>query len=409
MIERAAGLRTSHMFIAWLGMLTAAAIAGLYGAYVVVTQGLVVTGMNNMVLWGLWIVADLSFIALSAGAFTVSVIIYVFRIEKFYALGRLAVFIGLIGYTMTLLTLVLDIGRPERFWFPLVYWNPSSVMLEIFWCIAMYTAVLTGEFLPAAAETHPLRRVPLLPTLAKAVRAAMPGLVVAGAVFSLLHQSSLGAFYGILVGRPLWAGTNMALLFLISAIAAGPSMTMFAILATSQLTRREIVPKALLSDMGKIVGGILVLYLLLKVWTIVSTSWNPVPSRGELLDLLASTPYSWSSWGLEVVAGTIVPAAIFLVPRLRQSTKALFVASGLVVLGLVANRWTVTMTGLMAYDFPPVSWVRGAGLPSLTVVLGPYVPTWPEWVTLAGVLAFGLLVYSLGIKYFPIVQTRKQD
>lgn len=54
----------SHLLTVWTGLLLALALFGLYGAYVVITQGLIVTGMNNMVVWGLWIAADLSFISL---------------------------------------------------------------------------------------------------------------------------------------------------------------------------------------------------------------------------------------------------------------------------------------------------------------------------------------------------------
>ncbi len=393
----------------WLAVLAIIAISGLYGGYVVITEGLIVTGMNNMVVWGLWIAADLSFVALSAGAFTLSAIIYVFRMEKFRDIGRLAVFIGLIGNTLTMLTLVLDIGRPERFWFPILYWNQTSVLLEVFWCITMYTAVLTGEFIPTAAESPRIRRIPLVVPLAKVLHSAMPALAVAGAVFSLLHQSSLGALYGVVAGRPAWYGVDMPFLFLTSAMAAGPSLTIFASAITSRLTRREIVQPSHLASLAKIVGGILTIYLLLKLWNTLSGGMSSSPSKNSLFQLLAGTSYAWSVWGLEIALGATVPAAIFLVPMLRRSTKALFIASGLVVMGVIANRWNVTIAGQIAYDFTPISYAKGAPLPPFSSFLGTYIPAWPEWITVAGAVAFGLLVYSIGVKYLPVLPSKSKD
>ncbi len=72
---------------------------GLTAAILVFWNGLVVTNMNDTVPWGLWITIDLSSIALGAGAFTLSAIVYIFGIKRFQPIVRLAVFVGFIGYT----------------------------------------------------------------------------------------------------------------------------------------------------------------------------------------------------------------------------------------------------------------------------------------------------------------------
>ena len=75
---------------------------------------------------------------------------------------RLAVFVGFIGYTSALLTLVMDIGRPDRFWHPWVYWNIHSVLWEITWCITIYLTIMLLEFLPVIAELQVLRSLALV-------------------------------------------------------------------------------------------------------------------------------------------------------------------------------------------------------------------------------------------------------
>lgn len=394
----------SMKLFAWMSLLSVLVVWGFYSGYVVLTQGLIVTGMSNSVVWGLWIAADFSFISLSAGAFTVSALIYVFHLDKFKGVGRLAVFIGLIGYTITMLTLVLDVGRPERFYFPLLYWNNSSVLLEIFWCVSLYAAVLVGEFAPTVTEAGRLGRSRVMASITKGLRWATPALAAAGAVFSTLHQSSLGALYGVLVARPLWNSALMPFLFLLSAIPAGLSMTVLAAMLTSRFMNKEVVSKAALSDLGKIAGISLLVYIAMYAWNYVSATSSP--ATAGLLAALSGTPYPYVSFGLELVLGAVAPAIIFLVPRLRRSGKALFVAASLVVVGLVADRWDITMVGQLANDAPPVSYVRGGDLPVFGIHLASYIPTWPEWVSVLGAVALGLLVFTLGVKYFKILPSK---
>ena len=99
---------------------------GLWGAYHVLRYGLEVTNLSDQVPWGLWITHDLSAIGLGAGAFAFSAIAYLLRFTEFKQISRAAVYIGFIGYTSAMIALALDIGRPDRFYHPLIFWNVHS-------------------------------------------------------------------------------------------------------------------------------------------------------------------------------------------------------------------------------------------------------------------------------------------
>jgi len=144
--------------LAWFGLVGILVLIGITAAIMVFWNGLVITNMNDTVPWGLWITIDLSSIALGAGAFTLSAIVYIFGIKRFQPIIRLAVYVGFIGYTSALLTLVMDIGRPDRFWHPWVYWNVHSVLWEITWCITIYLTIILLEFLPVIAEARSFDR-----------------------------------------------------------------------------------------------------------------------------------------------------------------------------------------------------------------------------------------------------------
>ncbi|OQY94134.1 MAG: hypothetical protein B6D39_01980, partial [Anaerolineae bacterium UTCFX2] len=85
--------------IAWFMLIGVLLLIGAFSAFRVFSQGLVVTNMNNTVPWGLWITIDLSSIALGAGAFTLSAIVYLMGLKNFQPIIRLAIYIGFIGYT----------------------------------------------------------------------------------------------------------------------------------------------------------------------------------------------------------------------------------------------------------------------------------------------------------------------
>src|SRR5210317_1930556 len=100
----------------WIVGLSLVMVTGLAAAVVVFTKGLVVTNLTDLVPWGLWIAIDLSSIALGAGAFMLSAAVYLLGLKRLQPVARTAVFVGLIGYSMAMMMLLLDIGRPDRFW-----------------------------------------------------------------------------------------------------------------------------------------------------------------------------------------------------------------------------------------------------------------------------------------------------
>src|SRR3972149_4532377 len=200
-------------FLAWIAFLAVLILIGLVAAAEVLLKGLEVTNLTDAVPWGLWITIDLSAIALGAGAFTLSAVVYLFGLKRFQSVVRLAVFIGVIGYTTALLTLVMDIGRPDRFWHPWVYWNVHSVLWEITWCITIYLLVLIVEFAPVLVDLPFFGRWPLLRRIGPRIPAAAPALALAGLLTSLCPQASPGSSSGMLRPRPGWLKPSMPIMF----------------------------------------------------------------------------------------------------------------------------------------------------------------------------------------------------
>jgi Ni/Fe-hydrogenase subunit HybB-like protein len=386
-----------HPLFLWLIILGLMLIAGIYAMAQVLIHGLQVTGLSDQVPWGLWITLDLSSIALGAGAFTFSAAVYLFRIKRMEPLARAAVFIGFLGYTSAMIALAMDIGRPDRFWHPLVFWNVHSVLWEITWCVILYSTVLVMEVLPVIFESRFFDRWPWLRKFGHQIHRLTPILALLGMGLSLLHQSSLGATYGVLTGRAIWFKPSIPVMFIISAVAGGVALTLLATIITAHIRQRELIPEDTKRQVARFIGYVLLAYIYIKLWDWAATSYySHTPGTTSAIERLrATTPYTTTFWGLEVFLGGLIPAFLLLYQPSRRSDRALIIALSLIVLGVVVNRWNVTLSGLVV----PPDWSPGV---LGSVVAASYFPTAIEILVAVGVLAYGLLGFTLGARYLPL-------
>ena len=390
-------------FLAWIAFLAVLILIGLVAAAEVLLKGLEVTNLTDAVPWGLWITIDLSAIALGAGAFTLSAVVYLFGLKRFRSIVRLAVFIGFIGYTTALLTLVMDIGRPDRFWHPWVYWNVHSVLWEIRMAITIYTAILVIEFAPVIAELRWFARYSVPRRIAHSIHRATPVMAVTGMLISLIHQSSLGATYGILRSRPIWFKPSMPIMFVISAIAVGPAVAMAASYVVEWVTGRRAVPHDILNTIARFSGFGLLLYAYIKLWDLAAVSYyGRSPATSQALFLLnQQTPYGFGFWVGEMILGIVIPVILFLVPRFRRNPFNLVLGAGLAMLGVVFNRWNVTVSGLVV----PLAYSPGTLVQAQPQ---PYVPNLVEWGVAMGVVGYALLAFTLGVRFLPLFSERRK-
>jgi molybdopterin-containing oxidoreductase family membrane subunit len=389
--------RTSRTFWLWVFLLIVPLAVGVATAVYTLINGLQVTGLNDRVPWGLWITQDLSAIAMGAGAFTFSAAVYLFRIKRLEPLARPAVFVGFLGYTSAMLALAMDIGRPDRFWHPLVYWNVHSVLWEVTICVILYSTVLVLEFLPILFETRWFANWPRLRRFGHNIHKLTPFFALVGMGLSLLHQSSLGATYGVLSGRAIWYKPSMPIMFILSAIAGGMAMTLAITLVVGWLKGRRLITEEVQREVARFIGYVLLFYLYIKLWDWAATSYysyNPGVME-SLARLQATTPYTLTFWWMEILLGGFLPAALLLVPRFRADHRLLLAGLVLIVMGVTVNRWNVTLSGLVV----PPQWSPGV---LGSVVAAPYFPTLPELLIATGIVAYGLLALTLGIRYLPI-------
>jgi len=350
-----------------------------------------VTNLNDQYPWGLWIGVDVAAgVALAAGGFTSATLAHIMHRDEFHIITRPALLTAMLGYSFVAFGVCVDIGRWYYIWHPMIYWNPNSALFEVGICVTIYLNVLYIEFLPLVTERF-IGRIDLpglLKQLNKPVDAMLRFMdrtlgktmfifVIAGTLLSTLHQSSLGTLM-IIAGQkihPLWQTPLLPLLFFLSAVSVGFPMVIFEslIAARSFGLKPEM---QVLSKLAHYISPLIGVYLLFKIGDMfVRQSFVHLQTLGIesvmfILELLLF----------------IAPFFMLLFRRVVNSPRLLFVASSLVIAGVVINR---VNNFIIAYH-PPYA-------------TKPYFPSFGELSVTIGFIALLTLLYRAFVMIFPVI------
>jgi Ni/Fe-hydrogenase subunit HybB-like protein len=351
--------------------------AGAIAAIARFTLGLgATTNLTDEFPWGLWIGFDFLGIGLAAAGFTIVAAVHLFHADDYEPIVRPAILTAFIGYMLVVLVLVIDLGRPDHFWHPLVMWNPHSVMFEITWCVILYTTVLSLEFAPIVLEKFhmhaPIRWIHNF---------SLPFMIL-GVLLSTLHQSSFGSLYLIVPNRlhPLWYSPLLPVMFFISCIASGVSMVILETLILSR-NGRKLLPMTLRANLAKITAVALAVYLVVR--------FQDLLGRGGWQYMSTFTYHSIAFWA-EILIGFVIPLGLLLFPRVRNSRQGLYTATLMVLTGFAANRMNTAITGMEHW-------------PDRT-----YFPSTIEVLIMLGIAAIGFSAFYLISSYFPIFEEAKE-
>jgi len=382
-------------WLIWLCVMGIILLAGAVAGILIFWKGLVITNLTDLVPWGLWITIDLSSIALSAGAFSLCAGVYLFGLKRYQPIARTATFVGLIGYTMAMLALLLDIGRPDRFWHALVYWNEHSLLWEVTMCVMLYLTVLVFEAMPIFANLEWFhKRFSKLAHIMEGTHQYAPILAIIGLGLSSLHQSSLGATYGVIKARPFWFKPEMSVLFMLSAIVGGISMTLFASMLANRLTKKAKVNDALIERVAQFVGYLLIGYFYFRAWDALAQTYTYDPGRSEALHVMTKGALAFNFWIGEMLLGTIIPMFLLLYKPTRMNPFWRMLGLFLVAAGVVAFRWDTNISGfLVVMPF----------VPGQAIAYTSYFPSLVEILSGGAIIAYGLTAFSLGVKYLRVV------
>ena len=323
-----------------------------------------VTNLNQEYPWGLWIGFDvITGVAFAGGAYVVTFMVYILRMEKYHPIVRVVVLNGFLAYVFYAGALLLDLGRPWNVINPVIgnSFGVSSVLFLVAWHFMLYMIAEFIEFSPAVAEWLGWRRIH------KLLGALTLGAVIFGITLSTLHQSGLGALYLMAKGKvhPLWYSEFIPVLFFVSSIFAGLSMVIFEGTLSHRAFHARLTAEhrrghdSIQLGLARICAGAMFVYLFLQALVFL---------HGRRWEYMGT---GWGAWYLLELGGFVVLPMLLFTRATRTGRASLVRAAAVLALaGIVLNRLNISVIAFKWYEA-----VR-------------YVPSWMEIaVTLAVVLA----------------------
>ncbi len=384
-------------------------LVGVFGWYGRLVDGHLDANYGSTIPWGLWIAAYIYFIGLSAGAFLISALVYVFGVKRLESIGRVALFTALVTLFLALLAVWADIGRMERFWHVFAYPNFRSPMAWMIWLYTVYFLLVATELwlvvradlvagaAGSGARARLYRALSLgskdaSPERAERDRRSVRILALVGIPLAIMFHGGVGALFGVVAARPAWNSGIFPILFLVSALASGAALLTLVSAIFQDGWRRN---RATLEMLGHIVLGLLVLDLVFQASEFLVAAYGQVPGHIEGLKLIFTGPYWWVFWGWQLALGTIVPI-VLLSTKTRHNPRWVAIASLFVAVGFIGLRLNIVIPALAVEEIDGLS--DAIASPRFDTT---YFPSAMEWALTAGIVGLGLLLFGLGERFLP--------
>lgn len=369
---------------AWTVWITALAIGLLIGLASFVYQwssGLGVTGLSNTITWGMYIVAFMFLIGVSAGGLIVVAGAELADSHRFEHINRLALVCSVAAVATAAGTILPDLGRPQRAWKMLVQPHFTSPLV---WDMAVLTAYLAIGLI----DLWILTRVPV-------PRKKLRVMAIISLPVAILVHSVTAWIFGLLVARPFWNTPLLAPLFISSALVSGASLVVIVGYVVERVSSFR-VGEGVYSGLRRLLLWFVAVDVFLLFTEVMTTFVSGEPEHRNQLDILLTgrlAPVFWS----EIILGVAVPV-VLLLTRAARRPKVLAFASALLMLGVFAKRINI----LFAAEFEPLVGLEPGipggrpGQPFRPDEI--YFPTWVEGGVLLGMAAFFFTVLTIGIQ-----------
>ncbi|HET9489237.1 MAG TPA: NrfD/PsrC family molybdoenzyme membrane anchor subunit [Methylomirabilota bacterium] len=369
--------RGGRVYWTWVGALGVVILTGLLFYARQLDQGLITSGMSDQVSWGVYIANFTYLVGIAAAAVMLVIPAYVFHREDVKHVVLIGEGIAVAAVIMSILFVVVDLGRPERMW----HMIPLLGRLHFPESLLAWDVVVLGGYL-LLSVTIPFYmlfnryqgREPRLNVYFPAILVSIAWAISIHTVTAFLFSSN--------VARPYWHTAVLGPRFLASAFTSGPALIVLALQVIVRQTPFKIQASViqLMTLMATVALQINLFLLGAELFTDFYFRTEEVTAATYLyLGLDGANrlvPWIWSAIVLQVVAATILT-----LHPLRRRRAAASIACVLAIVGV----WIEKGMGLVIPGFVPTP---------LGEVFE-YTPSWAEVFVSLGIWALGMLVFTL--------------
>ena len=400
----------------WIAVLAVFIISGMIAYIDQVISGLQVTNLNDYALWGIYISNFVFFVATSfVGSATVAFL----RLTKNSwrtPLVRIAEIISLAAIIMAGITIIIDLGRPERALNTIIYARFQS---PITWDVIIIPTYIVASFF--------LLYYPLLPDLAilkKFYEKTNPKLskwygklslnwkgsaaqkaiqqrsvqIIAVLILPLgLILQTIDAWLFSSTYRIGWNSTIFGPYFISGAFVAGIGTLVAAIYMVREVKGlQDYITDEHFDKLGKLLAFACLVYLYFTANEYLMPAYMSTVNERIHLDALFSGHFSTLFW-LVTVGGLVFPILVMMFKKGRRPLP-MFIIAMIVVVGSWWKRYLI-VTPTLLHPYLPIQ-----GVPESW---RDYFPSLHEWLITSSNLAVALLMFTLMVRYLPVVPIQR--
>lgn len=399
---------TTKGYYAFLFSLLVIVAWGLYAYITQLRYGLMMTGMRDVVVWGLYLVNFVFFIGIGHAGTFISAVLRVTHVGWRAPITRMAELVTVFSLLMGALMPLIDMGRPERllnlFWF-------GRFQSPLLWDIVAITSYLAGSliylYLPLIPDLA-LMRDKLGPeasafkrklltffavgwrnTQQQRQRLEKASWIMAVTIIPVMVSvHTVVSFVYSMLLRPGWDSTIFGIYFVIGALFSGLA-TVIIIMAIFRkfFHLEEYITEKHFRNLSYLLLVTLFFYFYLTVSEYVTLGYKLKGEDKHLLELLMlgeSALWFWFFW----IAGIAIPTFLILLRRAPVIPRVI-TACVLIAVAMWIKRFIIIIPSLQ--------------VPLMPYEFSSYTPTWVEWSITAGAFAAFILLYAIAAKFIPLI------
>lgn len=388
--------------VLWIGILGLLVLIGL-GAWIYqLTNGLIVTGMRNIVSWGLYITSFMFFVGLSAGGLIVSSSATVFNIASFKKVSLPAVLLSVVCTIIATFFIIVDLGKAQGMltliMHPQINFNSPLVWDGTIVTVYLLISVLYLYFIIRPNPDQ--RKITIMS------RIALP--VAIG-----VHSVTAWVF-GLQIARVAWHSALMAPLFVASALDSGLALLLLVLLSLNRSGKYEVEDKLFSSLAGLLAVFVAVdaFFIGCEVLTFIYPGEEKVMDAVSLLFNGALAPFFWG----EIIFGLLLPFLLLVFAKNREKKSYIVLASVLIVIGVFFKRvWLLFSSFVfpLAPGQPGVTLgefkegIDSTAIPNVWATTGSYSPTIIEILIFIGIISFGILLFRSVFQWLTFTESKR--
>lgn len=374
---------TGKAYYIYCALLLIIASVGIFYNLRFIEVGHGISGLNDMVPWGIYISGLAFFIGCSAGATMVGLMIHAFGREEYHPVGTRAIILALLSIFAAVQCIMLDVGNPFRAMkIPFLLRNETSMFFVSSSSYMGFMALLTAELVFTIKLT--------LGTVKGTVKARdkkIARILGIGAVpYALVVVHSFtGTIFGVVKAREMWNTPLLPVHFVTSALASGFALVILVAVITSIIEKKALLSDKAFNHMGTLLCYFLIATLFLDVFDYIILLYSATEEGMEIWHLLTGRFSPLFILNL----GGLALAMIIVTFKKGRTQKGLLIATVVTLLAIGAYRINIISVSQLIPLFSELGELQ-------------YVPTPAEIAPLVGLIALLMFLYAVLTKLLPL-------